>query len=244
MALADQIYVWRQFAKKNEVYQHHGIDIGNGNVIHYRKPSEIIEQTSWDTFSKGDKVYIRQYPRGFSFLPEVVLKRATSRLGENKYNLLFNNCEHFATWCKTGINESKQVLDFLPAIDKLDTYGLFNPLKKAFQGVDNKQMNNMIDNALNKIREVWDKIQPQYRYALDEMTAWQTVAFNALQNNREDLAREALKRKKEHEKKARKLEKELEKLALMTENLLQNHVSNLKITNFIDYYGLAGFVIN
>lgn len=226
MAFADQIYVWRQFAKKNEVYQHHGIDVGDGSVIHYRKPSEIIEQTSWETFSKGDQVYVRQYPEGFSFMPDVVIKRAMSRLGENKYNLLFNNCEHFATWCKTGINESKQVIDFLPAIKKLDTYGLFNPLKKAFEAVDNRQMNNIIDDALNQIRVVWDNIQPQYRDALKEMNTWQQVALKALQNNREDLAREALKRKKEYEKKARELEKELEKLAFMTENLLKNHLNS------------------
>jgi hypothetical protein len=37
------------------------------------------------------------------------VERARSRLGENKYNLVFNNCEHFAIWCKTGISESKQV---------------------------------------------------------------------------------------------------------------------------------------
>jgi hypothetical protein len=226
MALADQIYVWRQFAKKNEVYQHHGIDVGDGSVIHYRKPSEIIEQTPWETFSKGDQVYVRQYPEGFFFMPDVVIKRAISRLGENKYNLLFNNCEHFATWCKTGISESKQVIDFLPAINKLDTYGLFNPLKKAFEAVDNRQMNNIIDDALNQIRVVWDNIQPQYRDALEEMNTWQQVAFKALQNNREDLAREALKRKKKYEQKARELEKELEKLAFMTENLLKNHLNS------------------
>ena len=226
MALADQIYVWRQFAKIDGVYQHHGIDMGDGSVIHYRKPSEIIEQTSWETFSKSNKVYIRQYPQGFSFLPEVVTKRAINRLGENKYNLLFNNCEHFATWCKTGIAKSQQVIDFLPAIQKLDTYKLFNPLKKAFQGVDDQQMNNLIDTALEQIRAVWDRIQPQYRHALDEMGVWHQVAFKALKNNREDLAREALKRKKEYEKKARELEKELEKLAIMTENLLQNHLDS------------------
>ena len=32
-----------------------------------------------------------------------------SRLGEQNYNLLFNNCEHFATWCKTGRHRSVQV---------------------------------------------------------------------------------------------------------------------------------------
>ena len=36
-----------------------------------------------------------------------------SRLGEQRYNLLFNNCEHFAHWCKTGRHRSSQVEDFL-----------------------------------------------------------------------------------------------------------------------------------
>lgn len=27
----------------------------------------------------------------------------------HKYNLVFNNCEHFAVWCKTGVHESRQV---------------------------------------------------------------------------------------------------------------------------------------
>ena len=30
-------------------------------------------------------------------------------LNGHAYNLLFNNCEHFAIWCKTGVHESKQV---------------------------------------------------------------------------------------------------------------------------------------
>ncbi|MGF1841850.1 lecithin retinol acyltransferase family protein [Vibrio clamense] len=37
------------------------------------------------------------------------VERARSRLGEDSYNLVFNNCEHFAIWCKTGIEESHQV---------------------------------------------------------------------------------------------------------------------------------------
>jgi hypothetical protein len=35
------------------------------------------------------------------------------RLGEQNYNLLFNNCEHFAHWCKTGRHRSAQVEDWL-----------------------------------------------------------------------------------------------------------------------------------
>lgn len=37
------------------------------------------------------------------------VERAMSRLGEEKYNLVTNNCEHFAIWCKTGLSESLQV---------------------------------------------------------------------------------------------------------------------------------------
>ncbi|WP_051192355.1 lecithin retinol acyltransferase family protein [Butyrivibrio sp. VCB2001] len=38
--------------------------------------------------------------------------RAYTRLGEDEYSLAFNNCEHFALWCKTGLRESSQVDDF------------------------------------------------------------------------------------------------------------------------------------
>ncbi len=41
--------------------------------------------------------------------PEETVARAKSKLGENKYNLALNNCEHFAIWCKTGIYKSTQV---------------------------------------------------------------------------------------------------------------------------------------
>ena len=33
----------------------------------------------------------------------------THGLAKKKYNLVFNNCEHFAVWCKTGISDSEQV---------------------------------------------------------------------------------------------------------------------------------------
>lgn len=223
MAFGDQIYVWRNFSNLEGVYQHHGIDVGDGSVIHYRKPSEIIEQTSFDTFSKGNTVYVREYPQGFCFIPEVVVKRAFSRLGENKYNLLFNNCEHFATWCKTGVSESQQVI---PAIKKLDTFNLLDPLKNAFKASDLNNSQQLVEDALNQIRTVWDQIQPQYRQAINEVDTWQEVAIKALKNNREDLAREALKRKNIHQKKAKELEVELEKLAIMTENLLKNKLQS------------------
>ena len=44
---------------------------------------------------------------------EETVKRAKARIGETEYSLFFNNCEHFAIWCKTGIHESRQVEEFM-----------------------------------------------------------------------------------------------------------------------------------
>lgn len=43
------------------------------------------------------------------YTPAETIARARSRLGEENYSLPFNNCEHFAVWCKTGVHESHQV---------------------------------------------------------------------------------------------------------------------------------------
>lgn len=40
-------------------------------------------------------------------------KRAESRLKENSYDLIKNNCEHFVAWCKCGLNVSLQVEDWV-----------------------------------------------------------------------------------------------------------------------------------
>ena len=43
------------------------------------------------------------------FSPQAVVHRAEGRLGETGFNLGMNNCEHFASWCKTGISCSRQI---------------------------------------------------------------------------------------------------------------------------------------
>ena len=37
------------------------------------------------------------------------MRRAESRLHERRLHIALHNCEHFATWCKTGISDSEQV---------------------------------------------------------------------------------------------------------------------------------------
>lgn len=222
MAQGDQIYVYRELFNLQGVYEHHGIDYGDGSVIHYRKPSEIIERTSLETFARGNLVYVRQYADGFCFIPDVVIHRAKSRLGERKYNLLFNNCEHFATWCKTGISDSKQIRDFVPIATQLNTSRLYEPLKEALQESTPNNAQYLLNEALADIKIVWDDLQPQYKTTLKEVDSWDKVAKEALKRNREDLAREALKRKLKSKNQANKLQEQLQQLARMTETLLRN----------------------
>ena len=220
MGRGDQIYVIRKFLNLEGVYEHHGIDCGDGSVIHYRKTTETIERTPIVNFSHGQKIYLRNYKAGF--IPDVVIHRATSRLGEKKYNLLFNNCEHFATWCKTGASRSLQVEDFIPVLNHLQVDTLYKPIKEALQETAPKNSKMLLNEALAEIRVVWDDLQPKYKNAQKEIKSWQKVAVAALKQNREDLARQALHRKLKYQKQATELEKQLQKLAIMTETLIRN----------------------
>lgn len=230
MARGDQLYVYRPFFQIEGVYEHHGIDCGDGTVIHYRKPSEIIERTSLETFTWGNPIYKRDYPLGFCFIPDLVIQRAESRLGERKYNLLFNNCEHFATWCKTGMSASKQIQEFIPAIARLDPQTLSDPLKQALKEADPQNARRLLNEALGDIKEAWDDVQPQYKDALKEKDIWQRVAMEAVKQNRDDLARKALGRKLSYQKRATALEANLKQLATMTEKVLADLIKSEKLT--------------
>lgn len=222
MARGDQIYALREFINLQGVYEHHGIDCGDNTVIHYRKPSEIVERTSLEIFARGQKIYVKEYFGGFCFLPDLTIERAKSRLGEKKYNLLFNNCEHFATWCKTGISDSKQIREIFPALERLNPSKLYEPIERSLKGVEPNNAQHLLHEALRDIRVVWERIQPQYADALAEIEIWQQIARQALQQNREDLARGALKRKLNYQKRASELKQQLDRLATMTQTLLGN----------------------
>ncbi|MGL5083930.1 MAG: lecithin retinol acyltransferase family protein [Microcoleaceae cyanobacterium] len=223
MARGDQIYVYREFLNLEGVYEHHGIDCGDGTVVHYRKPSETIERTSIETFARGLSIYLKEY--SFRYIPDTVIRRAESRLGERKYNLLFNNCEHFATWCITGVSDSRQIRDFVPILNQLSVDSLFEPIQAAFVGTQREDAPQLLNKALAEIRMAWDDVHPQYKQALKEMNTWETVAKEAIKRDREDLAREALKRKNIYKKRAQDLEVNLDKIAKMTETLLKNQTS-------------------
>ena len=102
MAAADHLEVPRQHG----LFNHHGIDLGDGTVAHYLEGREILRSPLED-FSQGQPVSVVEHADAST--PGVTLRRAMGRIGEQNYNLLFNNCEHFAIWCKTGRHRSSQV---------------------------------------------------------------------------------------------------------------------------------------
>lgn len=93
------------------LYTHHGIELGENLVIHYgRGLSDIknakVEIVSLETFANGKEVKFVDSPCSYS--TEEITRRAKSRLGESRYDLLDNNCEHFANWCRSGVATSPQ----------------------------------------------------------------------------------------------------------------------------------------
>ncbi len=93
-------------------YEHHGIYVGGGSVIHYagltnRRWRGPVEEVSLLRFAHGHEVRIRHDQRLFNCAE--VVKRARSRLGERRYRILTNNCEHFCAWVLRDDFRSAQV---------------------------------------------------------------------------------------------------------------------------------------
>ena len=94
-------------------YCHHGIYAGNGKVVHYAGLAGSlhcgpVEEISIARFSAGHKTWMKASVAA-KLVAENAVRRARSRLGENRYRVLTNNCEHFCTWCLYGESRSAQV---------------------------------------------------------------------------------------------------------------------------------------
>lgn len=92
--------------------EHDGIYLGGDQVIHFTsleasKLSARIQITSVAQFAGSDAVSVLIY--GACISPDEVVRRALSRFQNGDYGLFGNNCQHFATWCKTGVARSRQV---------------------------------------------------------------------------------------------------------------------------------------
>jgi hypothetical protein len=102
---------------------HYGIYNNDDEVIHYA-PDQLCENIILEGPEKAviHSVTVKKFMEGIPFEidndfkdikynSKDTISRAKSKIGTNKgeYNLFSHNCEHFASWCKTGKPQSKQV---------------------------------------------------------------------------------------------------------------------------------------
>lgn len=104
------------------IYAHHGIYLGNGEVIHYSGLSKGLLKgkviiSSLADFCNGNieglKIVEHTTPK---FNVAERIERAKARLNEDEYSLMFNNCEHFVNYCIEGKEISQQVMRAVGAL--------------------------------------------------------------------------------------------------------------------------------
>jgi hypothetical protein len=125
------------------VYTHHGLYVGDGQVIHYSGfagdgSSGAVECVTLKAFANGESIskvpfMIRVYDR------DEAVERAWSKLGADNYNLLWNNCETFVYWCITGVPVSPQVV---------------NAFATAYQAYKLTQTTKATVDVVNAVRQV------------------------------------------------------------------------------------------
>ncbi len=117
-------------------YYHHAIYINDNEVIHFSTEKGFsilsrdleVKSTNIDIFTLGSDVEVKKYNERERFSAEKTVKIAKSMIGNKDYDLVFNNCEHFASFCATGRKKSE-------IIDKLKEDGLKIRKKEGVHGM-------------------------------------------------------------------------------------------------------------
>lgn len=110
----DQIRVNRGF------YYHHGIYVDDNNVIQFgsingeldSSKARVIVTTLQDFLKNATYLEVRTFQEeelSKKRSPSDVVNYAFMQLGRGGYNIISNNCEHFANECLFGTKESEQV---------------------------------------------------------------------------------------------------------------------------------------
>lgn len=103
---------------------HYGVFVSEDEVIAFGLPPvekyknderrALVCATDIDVFSCGEiveRAVLDRAERSRRRAPEKTVEIARSRVGEDGYNLLHNNCEHFANECVFGVRRSEQEED-------------------------------------------------------------------------------------------------------------------------------------
>jgi hypothetical protein len=115
------------------LYYHHGIYVDDNTIVQFGSPTNELNPdtaevmvVTLDTFLKGSTCEVRvlnEEEEKRVRKPSEIVNYAFSMLGTKGYNIITNNCEHFASQCLFGHKESEQVdkvLSILESIFKLN----------------------------------------------------------------------------------------------------------------------------
>lgn len=108
---------------------HHGIYIGNDEVVQFGLPFDMFRpkeevkvlKSNIEEFLQGGFLEVRVFDRKERKQKNddrKIIEIALSKLGEGGYDIVHNNCEHFANFCIFNKKESKQVDDVRSEIRK------------------------------------------------------------------------------------------------------------------------------
>ena len=134
-------------------YLHHGIYFGGGRVVHYAGPANglrrrPVEETTLQRFMRSRPLWV-QLDAPSTFDPREIVRRARSRIGEDAYKLLSNDCGHFCEWCLRGENRSYQVEAWVlrPGIVLRATFACWRNRSRPYGA--QATLHNMISSARN-----------------------------------------------------------------------------------------------
>ena len=118
---------WPEACKRGDMVRvrigsiwHYGVYVSDDEVVQFgppprdgvRRPETIVVcSTTMDEFSGGsivERAKLTLSERLRRIPPEKTCAAAKSRMGEGGYDLLHNNCEHFAFECVFGVKRSLQ----------------------------------------------------------------------------------------------------------------------------------------
>ncbi|MBO4779660.1 MAG: lecithin retinol acyltransferase family protein [Selenomonadaceae bacterium] len=126
--------------RMNGLYYHHGIFVAANEVIHFTGDDDDsvldwskahVIKTDLQKFLRGGTVEVKEYNDAELddlYPVEGIVSYARTCLGDDGYNLIFNNCEHFANACTLGKYRSRQVENFFGG----KNMGLWGSIKSFF----------------------------------------------------------------------------------------------------------------
>ena len=129
--------------RMNGLYYHHGIYVAEDEVIHFTGDDDDsvldwskahVIRTSLSRFLDSGRVEVKEYSEeelSDLYPVEGIVSYARTCLGDGGYNLVFNNCEHFANACTLGKYRSRQVERVLGGNSDM---GIFGWLKNKIFG--------------------------------------------------------------------------------------------------------------